>query len=283
MPAAYLYLDRGVRESVAYNRRIGHRGRMTNPWLLFAAAAAAALSASTASAHDFFLLPESFHSHESGGLAVKATVGSHFPMPEIAVTSDRAEKTWAIGAGQPQVHFTGTDKTSLGLHIAESGAGKLIVAFRSKARDVDYAEDRISLILEEYRLAPSVVALVQALPKPRTWHVISRRFAKTIACVQTCNGGADLSAPVEGTLEFVADGADLSHFRLLGDGQSLARYPIDLVGSDGKRQHLETDAHGSVHIPDGLKGPMMLFAAVLAPPRDGDRFTLDLTSLTFAR
>jgi hypothetical protein len=53
--------------------------------------------------------------------------------------------------------------------------------------------------------------------------------------------------------------------------------------SDGKRQHLTTDAQAIVHLPAGAKGSLMLFAAVLTPPKGAERFTLDLTSLTLAR
>ncbi len=72
----------------------------------------AAVCATAASAHDFFLLPESFHPDQPGGLVVRATVGSSFPTPEVVVPADRAERTWAIGSGQPQLHVSGTDAKS---------------------------------------------------------------------------------------------------------------------------------------------------------------------------
>lgn len=248
---------------------------------LFAGAIAAI--ASPVAAHDFFLLPDSFHAPEPGGLVVRATVGSHFPTPEIVVTADRAERTWAVGGGDPQLHVTGTDATSLLLHVAGAGPGKLLVAVNSKPREVEYGEDRIPLILDEYRVAPAAAAAVEALPRPRTWQVVSRRFAKTLACVQSCTGGADTNKPLDGTLEFVTHGARAEHLQLVAGGRPLANYPVDLVGPDGKRQHLSSDAQGLVPVPAAAKGPMMLFAAVLTPPQGAGRFTLDLTSLTFAR
>lgn len=247
-------------------------------------AAAVAAAAGSASAHDFFLLPESFRGpQQPGGLVIRATVGSNFPTPENAVPTDRAERTWVIGGGQPQLHITGNDAKSLLLHVAQTATGKLVVAVKSKPRDVEYAEDRIPLILEEYRVAPEAAAAVERLPRPRTWQVVSRRFAKTLACVQSCSGGADASKPLDGTLEFVADGASDHHFSLLASGSPLANYPVDLVGSDGKRQHLKTDARGKVHVPATAKGPLMLFGAVLTPPKGAERFILDLTTLTFSR
>lgn len=238
---------------------------------------------SAATAHDFFLLPESFHAHQSGSLVVRATVGSTFPNPEILVTPDRVERAWASGEGQPRLHIAGTDDKSLLLHLAGAGSGRIVAAVKAKPRDVDYGEDRIPLILEEYRVGREAVAAVEQLPKPRTWKVVSRRFAKTFACVHTCEGGAEAARPLDGRLEFVVHGSAGEHFQLIGGGRPLADYPVDLVGRDGKRQHLATDAEGVVRLPAGAKGPMMLFAAVLTPPEGTGRFTLDLSSLTFER
>lgn len=254
---------------------------MKKPLLLLTALAAA--FATPVFAHDFFLLPESFHAPEPGGLIIRATVGSSFPTPEIVVTADRAERTWAVGSGQPQLHISGTDAKSLLLHVAGAGAGKLVVAVKSKPRDVEYAEDRIPLILEEYRVAPAAAAAVEALARPRTWQVVSRRFAKTLACIQSCAGGADSNKPLDGTLEFVTHGPRSDHFQLIAGGRPLANYPVDLVDSAGKRQHLSSDAQGLVPVPENTGGPVMLFAAVLTPPSGAGRFTLDLTSLTFER
>lgn len=251
--------------------------------LLVISAALAAASASSARAHDFFLLPESFHQPGSGPVKVRATVGSSFPTPEIVVTLDRAESFSVVGAGQPQITGAVSTDTSLILEISKAEPGLLIASVNSKPREVDYAEDRIPLILGEYRVAPEAAAAVDRLARPRNWQVLSRRFAKTMLCVDSCSGGADAKQPIDGTLEFVAHGTGGDHFQLLSGGRPLGNYPVDLVGSEGKRQHLSTDADGLVHLPASAKGPMMLFAAFLTPPSGAERFLLDLSSLTFSR
>ena len=159
----------------------------------------------------------------------------------------------------------------------------LVAGVATKARDVDYAEDRIPLILEEYRFRPDAAAAVEKLPRPRTWQVSSRRFAKTVVCVRTCGNRSVVEHSLAAPLEFVGRRSAADRFRLLGDGRPLANYPVDLVASDGKRQHLATDALGEVHLPANARGTMMLFAAKLEPPAGAERFTLDLTSLTFSR
>ena len=252
-------------------------------FLASALAAAAMFLPSAAAAHDFFLLPEQFIASGKNGVALSATVGSSFPTPENAVPADRVERVAAVGAGNPQVHVIGAGPKALNLHVAGAAPGMLVVAGSAKPRDVDYAEDRIPLILGEYRVLPKAAAAVEALPKPRAWRVLSRRFAKTFVCVRTCSGRAAVERSFGAHLEFVGHRTSDRRFRLLASGKPLLNYPIDLVAQDGKRKHLSTNGRGDVHLPANARGMMMLFAAKLEPPAGAGRFTLDLTSLTFSR
>lgn len=244
---------------------------------------ASAVIATAASAHDFFLLPTQFRTAGTGPIHVQATVGSSFPKPEAAVPADRAERVTAYGAGNPQVSVGTATKEALGLHVSGARPGLLAVGVTSKPRDVDYAEDRIPLILGEYRVLPQAAAAVGALPRPRTWQVVSRRFAKTFLCVRTCSNRAAAGQSFGADLEFLGRRGSASHYVLLANGKPLLNYPVDLVGADGKRAHLSTDARGEIRIPARARGTMMLFAAKLEPPAGAGRFTLDLTSLTFSR
>lgn len=253
-----------------------------NPLLLGLTSLGLLTWASTAAAHDFFLLPDQFTTAQAGSVGIRATVGSSFPTPEIVVPADRAERAMAFGRGDPRVEVGSATATALNLKVNWIRTGLLAVGVGSKPRDVEYAEDRIPLILEEYRFLPNASAAVAALPKPRTWKVSSRRFAKTFVCVQSCKGRFAAERSFGAHLEFVGHRTMTNHFRLLADGKPLPNYPIDLVSADGKRQHLATDGKGEVHLPATARGTMMLFAAKLAPPVNGGRFTLDLTSLTLS-
>ena len=251
--------------------------------ILGAAAMIALATTSTANAHDFFLMPDQFRTPTADSIKIQATVGSNFPKAENTIAADRVDRLLAIGAGSPQVWVARATATALDLMVTGAQNGLLITAVSTKPRDVDYAEDRIPLILEEYRVSPAAAAAVAKLPRPRNWMVSSRRYAKTFVCVRTCANHAVGERATGASLEFVGRSASFEHFRLLGGGKPLANYPVDLVGQDGKRQHLITDRKGDVDLPAGAKGTMMLFAAVLEPPRASERFTLDLTSLTFHR
>ena len=246
-------------------------------------ALATAVLASAAPAHDFFLLPAQFVAPGKSLVTIRATVGSSFPTPEILVPADRTEQLMVFGPGNPHIHIAGAGEKALNLQVSGAEPGLLVAAAGSKPRDVDYAEDRISLILGEYRVAPEAAAAVEALPRPRTWKVVSRRFAKTLLCVENCTDRSAAEKPFGAHLEFVGKRSMAGHFVLLANGKPIANYPVDLVGEDGKRRHLMTDASGSIHLPSEARGTMMLFAAKLEPPRGTERFTLDLTSLTFNR
>lgn len=246
-------------------------------------AVAAVMSASAASAHDFFLLPVQFTTPAARTVAIQATVGSYFPKPEIVVTADRVDQLLAAGPGDPKLRVAGAGPAALNLEVTGARPGLLVAGARTKPRDVEYGEDRIPLILGEYRVLPVAAAAVAALPKPRTWQVVSRRFAKTFVCVSVCRDRSRAERSLGGPLEFVGSRAAADHFRLLANGKPLANYPVDLVGADGKRQHLATDARGIVRVARTARGTMMLFAAKLELPAGAGRFTLDLTSLTFSR
>lgn len=246
-------------------------------------AAAIIAGSSAAYAHDFFLLPDQFQAPRAGAVRIAATVGSSFPTPEAVVAADRVERLHVHGAGKPAVRVVGAAAKALTLEVTGVRPGLLVTGVATKARDVDYAEDRIPLILEEYRVSPEAAAAVEKLQRPRTWLVSSRRFAKTIVCVQKCTNRSAAERAFGADLEFVGRGSGGDHFRLLRKGTPLANYPIDLAGSDGRRQHLTTDARGDIHLPASGRGTMMLFAAVLVPPAGSERFILDLTSLTFRR
>ncbi len=245
---------------------------------------AAALTASSAAyAHDFFLMPSAFTAPQAGPLNIQATVGSSFPKLENVVTADRVDRLYAEGVGNPRLAIVAPASNALNLHLTGTRPGTVVAGVRTKARDVEYAEDRIPIILEEYRVSPEAQAAVKALPRPRTLKVSSRRFAKTIVCVQRCGDRSAATKPLGAELEFVMSGKGGDRFRLLKEGRPLRNYPVDLVSSDSKRLHLTTDAGGEIRLPGDAKGSMMLFSAVMTPPAGGDRFKLDLTSLTIQR
>jgi hypothetical protein len=235
-----------------------------------------ALLPTRAFAHDFFLLPASFNAGLS--LELEATVGAAFPAAEIVVPEDRIAE--ARSSGGSQLRISGAGEHSLRLALTSNEPGAHVVAVRLHPRDVEYSEDRIPLILEEYEVAEAARAAVAALPAPRLLRASSQRFAKTIVCLETCAGRAHTAQAFGYPLEFVVDPTAPRRFVLLHEGEPLANYAVALARSSG-RVHLATDEAGGVSLGDDIAGPVMLFAAHMsAPVSPQQRFQMLLTSLT---
>ena len=242
--------------------------------LIRRSAVVAAALPTAAFAHDFFLLPS------AGGerTTIVATVGSSFPKPEVAVTPDRvATARAATSTGPVDVRIGAVSGVTLPIAIGPAKQ-PVVASVTLKPRDVEYRDDRIDLIMDEYPVGPQAKAAVAGLPRPRILKVDSRRFAKTAVCPERCTGLA--SIPAQGLeLEFVAvsDG----RFRLLQNASPVAGHEAIVATADGKRQHVTTDAQGELALPVGVSGPTMLFASTMTPPSTPDgRFLLRLTSFT---
>lgn len=230
---------------------------------------------SAAMAHDFFLLPEQFH--DAGSFEVHATVGAAFPAPETVVGQDRIGELRASEGAS--IAVAGPAAQSLRLTLTAERPGAHVAGVRLLAREVDYEGERIALIMDEYEVSSEAANAVAALPAPRVLRATSQRFAKTIVCRETCDGASATQA-FGYSLEFIADASAAHQFILLSNGRPLPNYPI-AIATSGERARARTDAEGRVTVNADGDGPIMLFAAHMAPSVEtGGRFSMLLTSLT---
>lgn len=248
------------------------------------AAAILLFGAGSASAHDFFLKPAAFRAAPGSVLSVDVTVSSAFAELLTPVAPDRLREMRVSGGGRgATLEPAGMGSKSLKLRFHGHEPGWAVLSVRTAPREVEYPEDRIGGIMEEYEVSPEAVRAVADLRRPRVLKVVSSRFAKSIVCVGLCEAPGQAVRPVGHDLEFVAVAGAPHTFRLLSEGQTLADYPVAVVGPDGVRRRLRTAAGGVVALPTEMKGPLMLFAAVMRPPASPSaRFTLKLASLTLA-
>lgn len=244
----------------------------------------AAIATSSASAHDFFIMPTEFSVAQGETLMVDVTIGSKFPQAEIAVGPERIAELRVVGDPQASFKATGPGPKSMQTQFKGAEPGLAILSARTPPRDVQYAEDKIAGILEEYQVSPEAVRSVAALPSPRVLKAVSTRFAKSFVCVERCEGGSDPTKALGHSVEFVAIDGSAKSFTLLANGAPMTNYPAVIATANGERRHVRTSSKGSVELPSGLTGPVMLFAAVMQPPAEaGGRFKLDLASLTLDR
>ncbi|ATQ41686.1 DUF4198 domain-containing protein [Caulobacter mirabilis] len=243
----------------------------------------AAMVASSASAHDFFILPSAFTTAPHQSLPVDVTIASKFPEPEIAVAAERIAELQVSGTPQAVFKADGPGPKSMKAHFMGHAPGLAVLSARAVTREVEYPEARIHGLLEEYQVSPEAAKAVEAMPKPRVLKAFSTRFAKAFVCVERCDGGSDPTQALGHRLEFVAAKGSAKTFVLLAGGAPLADYPAVVVGRDGVRHRVRTSAEGRLELPAGLVGPVMLFASTMQPPADaGGRFKLDLASLTLS-
>lgn len=105
--------------------------------------------ASSARAHDFFLLPDDFTPEVGQSVAIAATVSAAFPKVETAVTADRmAEKSVGVGGASTPLQFAGSGASSRLTH-RPGGEGDAVLVVNLAARDVEYPHAQIETILHE--------------------------------------------------------------------------------------------------------------------------------------
>jgi len=201
------------------------------------------LSMTTALAHDFFVVPKTFLSQEMT-VDLDATISAAFPAPENTVAADRIAGLQVLSTSRnARAEIAGASEKTLRVRLQDAGRGVSVVALQTVSRDIEYAEDRIDLIMGEYEVAPEAADAVRALSRPRTLRVSSTRVAKTYVCVADCSDRSATTRATVGGLEFVsADAKDEVSFRLQLNGSPLPDYPIAIVLADGSRQRARTDA-----------------------------------------
>lgn len=237
-----------------------------------------------AGAHDFFVLPDTFVGVKAGPVGLKVTVGPTFPTMETAPGADRIGDLTAAGPQGPvTLGVVGPAGTALELRLEDARVGLHVAGVTTKPREVEYDEERIGIIMEEYDVGPAAKQAIDALPKPRMLKAVSQRVAKTLFCVETCPDQGAATRPLGFDLEFIATAAPEA-FQLLAKGRPLANHPIAIVDKAGQRHAAATDATGTVRLHGHITGPQMLFAAVLDAPSTPDgRFAFQLSSLTLSR
>lgn len=254
--------------------------------LLTVATGLGLLSAGSAAAHDFFLVPEGFVGTSGRPLIVHATSSSDFPALNIGSPRTRLEEVRAVVGGRPAaVEVQEQAAKSLRLAVSSETSGMGMVTVQTIWGESNWRPDQVDTYLEEHPFkAEEVAAVRRLLPKGATLQVRSRRLAKTLVCVGGCTPTTAAPAGLEVELvpAFDAASASPARFQLVRKGLPLADHPVTVRPARGERQNVLTDAEGWVRIPPAMSGPVMLVAATLDPPAEpGGRFTTNNASVTF--
>ena len=185
----------------------------------FFVAAALLVAASTAAAHDFWLVPNAFVISRGGALEVSARTSSRFPTSESAVSPDRVSSARLISAtgSVPITDLTVANK-SLRLRHRPDADGQYVIAVALAARESRTTPERLQryIALEG---APALAARYQqdgAYPRVDSVTQVASKYAKTI--VEVGRGEAvAFSRPAGHPLEIIP----LNDARHLRAGDSL--------------------------------------------------------------
>lgn len=232
-----------------------HFGRYT-----LALTVTACAVATTARAHDFWLVPDMFAVPAAGEILVKGQTSSAFPTTLSAVTPDRVTSARVLGAAdEERIAALSTHENSLVLRHRPKTPGQKIVAVAVGWRHVKETAEgfRKYLVAEGAEDALARYDRSGQLPKSD----IVRRYAKYGKTVVEVGSGARAFDREAGhPLEFVpmADPASAGQlqFRLMFQGKPLdgARVHAGIASPDGKPGKdttLTTSKGGIIAVPAG--------------------------------
>lgn len=245
--------------------------------------------ATTAAAHDFWLIPNAFAIAPGATLEVSARTSSRFPVSESAVTPDRVQSARLISAaGESAITDLSIVGKSLRLQARPRADGQYLVAVSLVSRESRTTPERLQryIALEG---APALAARYQRegrFPKADSVTQVVSKHAKTL--VELGRGGAAAFARhVEHPLEIVP----LSDPRQLAMGDSLrvqvlyrgqpvrdaelfagGAEPGDTIPSGAAKKDavVSTDADGKAAIPIGPGSLWNVRTLHAAPAPDGD-------------
>jgi hypothetical protein len=230
-----------------------------------------------ATAHEYWLMPESFTVPTESEIAVQHRLGQRFngnEMPYIEQWNVRSE-LWRGGKEIAELRGINGDRPALMVPPQEDGL--LVVVHQSNHSLYDPKSwEKFAAYLQKEGLAPIIAAhRERGLDEANPTEAYAR-FAKTLITVGE-GGGSDMSTGLR--IEFVAQANPATYPRdkpfpvkLLFQGEPLAGRAVKIfVGADTEPfGYVETDEDGVALIPAEGKGPYLLNAIEMVEPVSDD-------------
>lgn len=256
----------------------------------------AALSATLAGAHDFWLVPDAFRVAANGEVVVRGQTSSAFPTSLSAVTPDRVTEARIVGAGDDErITALSTRDTSLVLRHRPKTTGQKIVAVAVGWREVkETAESFRKYLIGEG--AEDALKRYERSGQLPTADIVRRyaKYGKTV--VEVGAGPRAFDRIIGQPLEFIpladpdaaAVGSQVG-MRLLFLGQPLAgaRVHVGLAPSAGKKTPeitLTTSSDGVVSVPVSAQGlwNVRTIHVVPSPPGAGANWDVHWATLVYS-
>ena len=244
-------------------------------------------AASTAAAHDTWLLPEQFVLAKGKTIVCEMTSGMQFPRLESPIERSRVERA--------DLRFRGTvaslgerrsESHALAFLLPLSGPGVATVAVVLKPSTLELTPAQVGEYLTEIG-APESVRAAWASSPGKVWRETYRKLAKTIVRVgeaEDTSWGEPMGLPFElvpeGDPTRLAQGQTLV-LRLLRDGKPRAGLAVGVLRAGEAAGTLATtDGEGRVTASLTKRGRYLVRSTELLPGGSGDSWTSDFTTLT---
>jgi len=256
---------------------------------MVAAWAAVTLGATSAAAHETWLMPASFSAAAGESIRLDLTSGMGFPAPEHAIGKERVLRAASRlgGSTAPIVRLEPGDK-ALALTTSHPKDGVASIWVDLKPREIDLSDAEAAEYLDEIG-APDEIRKAWAGLRGRVpWKETYSKHAKTLVAVGAPGDDRSWADPVGSGFEIVPSddpaparaGRDFG-IRLLSGGAPLASAAVGLMmeGSD-ERIFRTTDAEGraTFEIPRG--GRALFFAVDLHYVGEERRWRSEFATLT---
>lgn len=259
--------------------------------------------ASSATAHDFWLIPHMFGFSDGGTVHVDGQSGTRFATG-TPVQPSRVAEVRVIGAtSEAKITEMAVEGSALRLSHKPTATGQylIVAALTPPLRPARATPAGLIRFLKAEGGAAEATRLERdsLFMRADTVAYASRSYAATI--VQVGNGGPRAFSKTPGyPLEFVplTDPArlrvgDTLHVRILGNGKPVANIGVDATpavdtsaaasaASGSQMMSIAADAQGVVHLPLSKAGPWMLRSAFVSPkPGTSNEFDVARATYTF--
>lgn len=223
-------------------------------------------TASLASAHDTWMVPNASGVRPGSVLTLDLTSGMSFPVLDHAIKPDRiARASLRLSGKATEIHDRSPAKNSLRLSAAARENGIATIWVDTKPKDIELRPEQVREYLGEIGVWDTVGREWEK-GGPKSWREIYTKHAKTF--VRVGDPGADRSwaESVGAVLEIVPESdpttlraGDEFPVRVFWEGQPLPDFPLGLVGAGEKTGAIrKTNSAGQVSFALGRAGWWLL-------------------------
>lgn len=246
--------------------------------------------ASSASAHETWLLPSTFDATPDISIQIEPSGGMDFPASGTSIQADRVAKAaYRFRGTEGRLTPSPSADGSLRLRHEFSKRGLATVWLELEPKDIELTDAEVAEYLDEIGASETTRAIWADRKGRTTWRETYTKHAKTFVAVGSPSRDRSWELPAGMSLEIVPlddplaarSGGELK-IRLLAAAGPLGGAPVGLmIAGATERIFRTTDVKGEATFPLARAGKALFFAVRLRPVAGGSRWESDFTTTTF--